>query len=92
MNSMGAGLKEPTSIPELIIFLRLTLPIRNRQHLKRLFPSCFVGSECISLIVSSGFAPTRSKAIEVGRMMVRDKLVRHVTDGHDFKDDFLYYR
>jgi hypothetical protein len=72
--------------------LRQTLPIRNRQHLKRLFPSSFVGSECVSLIVSSGYAVTRAKAIEVGKEMVEKRLVRHVTDGHDFKDDFLYYR
>ncbi|GMI25799.1 hypothetical protein TeGR_g2785 [Tetraparma gracilis] len=92
MSNPSSNPSPPLSIPSLVSYLRLTLPIRNRQHLKRLFPSCFVGSEAVSLIVSVGYAATRAKAIEVGREMVRKSLLRHVTDGHDFKDDFLYYR
>ncbi|GMH76082.1 hypothetical protein TL16_g06966 [Triparma laevis f. inornata] len=79
-------------VPPLIPYLRSTLPIRNRQHLKRLFKCSFVGSEAISLIVSTGFSSTRHNAVQIGEILQKLGYIRHVTDGHEFKDSFLYYR
>ena len=82
----------PSSLPPLVPYLRSTLPIRNRQHMKRLFKCCFIGSEAVSLIVSSGYAPTRGQATSIGECLRKLGYIRHVTDGHHFKDSFLYYR
>ena len=83
---------EKTSVPPLVSYLRCSLPIRNRQHLKRLFKCCFVGSEAVSLIVSSGWSSTRAGAVAIGEVLRKLGYIRHVTDGHSFKDGFLYYR
>ena len=85
-------MENPGSVPSLVPYLRSTLPIRNRQHLKRLFKCCFVGSEAVSLIVSSGWSSTRSGAVAIGEVLRKLGYIRHVTDGHSFKDGFLYYR
>ncbi|GMI13149.1 hypothetical protein TrVE_jg115 [Triparma verrucosa] len=80
------------SVPPLVPYLRSTLPIRNRQHLKRLFKCSFVGSEAVSLIVSTGWSSTRAGAVHIGQILLKLGYIRHVTDGHEFKDSFLYYR
>ncbi|GMI37271.1 hypothetical protein TrRE_jg12456 [Triparma retinervis] len=62
-------MSDTSSLPPLVPYLRSTLPIRNRQHLKRLFKCCFIGSEAVSLIVSSGYAATRQQAIAIGECL-----------------------
>ena len=72
--------------------MREHLEIRNRQHLKRKFLNCFVGSEATSWLLSASYAATRKEAEEIGEALRKGGYIRHVTDGHTFKDAFLYYR
>ena len=72
--------------------MRLSIEVRNRQHLKRKFKNCFVGAEAVSWLLSASYAATRQEAVSIGKNLITKKLIRHVTDGHSFKDAFLYYR
>jgi hypothetical protein len=58
----------------------------------RLYPKCFVGEECVDWIIAHTDIEVRQKAVELGNIMHRYKLLHHVTFDHVFKDEFLFYR
>jgi len=66
--------------------------VKDRRHHLKVYPDCFVGSEAVSYLVSSGHARTREHAVLLGsRLQEERNLFRHVTDDHAFKDSYLFY-
>ena len=71
--------------------MRRGVPITDRVYRKKVYRSCFVGSEAVSWMVREGYADTRGDAVEFGRRLVQLDVVKHVCDDHDFKDRHLFY-
>lgn len=67
------------------------IEIKNRWYHTRLYRKCFIGSEVIEWLTSN-FKLSRKEALELGQILIRAKIIHHVHDEHDFKDDYLFYR
>jgi hypothetical protein len=50
------------------------------------FSLSFVGTAAVGFMVKEGMAPTRSKAVGLGRLLQDKGYLRHVTDQSKFKD------
>jgi hypothetical protein len=74
--------------------------ICDRRYRGRLFKRCFVGSEAVDWLVSTGAVAgsggggeaARRAAVALGRTLGAEGRLRHVTGGHVFKDAALFYR
>ncbi|ETO01664.1 hypothetical protein RFI_35776 [Reticulomyxa filosa] len=86
------GIEEENQLEAVTKLLREQLEIKDRKWYLTTYKTCFVGSEAVSLLVSSGVAKTREQAVELGNLMLAANVFRHVTKDHNFKDDNLYYR
>ncbi len=67
------------------------LKIKTRRHKLKLYHRCFLGNEAIDWLVEN-LNLTRSKAIKIGQKLIDKKIIHHVTDEHNFKDEPLFYR
>ena len=67
------------------------LEIKDRRYRLTLFPSCFIGSEAVEWMEKQ-YAVSKSEALRLGQELIQLKIIYHVTNDHDFKNDFLFYR
>ncbi len=67
------------------------LKIKTRRHKLKLYHRCFLGNEAIDWLVEN-LNLTRAKAIKIGQKLIDKKIIHHVTDEHNFKDEPLFYR
>ncbi len=67
------------------------LEIKDRIYLFKTYPKCFIGNELIQFLINYSQI-TKSEAIELGQSLIDQKIIHHVTDDHDFKDGYLFYR
>ncbi len=67
------------------------LKIKTRRHKLKLYQRCFLGNETVDWIVEN-IKIDRAKAIKVGQKLIDKKVIHHVTDDHEFKDEPLFYR
>ena len=82
-----------TEIQELVAQMRgqSGVDIQDRRFGLRIYRSCFVGSEAVNWLVQNQMA-SREEAIRLGQLLVEQCIIHHVTDEHDFKDEYLFYR
>jgi hypothetical protein len=67
--------------------------VSDRRYRLKTFKQCFVGSEAVDMLVSTGLVATRKDAVEFGRTLMRElNLFQHVTGDHAFSDEFLFFR
>ncbi|MEM8604607.1 MAG: hypothetical protein AAGF24_12330 [Cyanobacteria bacterium P01_H01_bin.121] len=66
------------------------LDIRDRRYNFTVYPDCFVGSEAVDWLVQR-YKIARQEAVEVGQLLVDNRIVHHVVDEHDFEDAYLFY-
>jgi hypothetical protein len=72
---------------------REAVVVKDRVYRLRSYERCFVASELVDWLVSSGTSPSRAAAVTLGRELSRLGLVRHVVDESKvFDDAFLFYR
>ena len=64
--------------------------VRDRLHLLRAYPRCFVGRQALDWIVRQ-HGVSRGEALRQARALLALGLVRHVLDEHDFEDAELFY-
>lgn len=76
----------------IVQLLRTHLEIRNRSWMTRVHRDCFVGSDAVSFLVTQGLADDRKEAVELGKKMMKKKLIRHISDSQRFSDSYHYYR
>jgi hypothetical protein len=70
-----------------------TVPVKDRRYRLKSYPQCFVGSDAVSLLVSSGHAASREEAVLIGRVLChRYNLFHHVQQEHLLEDKYLFYR
>jgi hypothetical protein len=56
------------------------------------YKQCFVGTEAVDFLVSSGIASSREKAAQIGKAIQKAGFFSHVTNAHEFEDEYLFYR
>ena len=72
-----------------------SVEVRDRRYRLKVYSECFVGSEAVTQLVSSGYARSREQAVRLGQRLKSERgLFRHVSenDGHTFKDEHLFYQ
>jgi hypothetical protein len=67
------------------------LEIKDRVYRFKTYPNCFIGNEFIQFLTNSSEI-TKYQAIKLGQSLIDNKIIHHVTDEHDFNDDYLFYR
>lgn len=65
--------------------------IKTRRQKLKLYHHCFVGSEAVDWL-SENLKIPRSKAVKLGQQLLKVKIINHVKEEHDFKDDDSFYR
>lgn len=67
------------------------IKIENRQYRFKSYPSCFVGTEAINWM-RKRYNFSISEAVKMGQILIDEKIIHHVADDHDFKNEHLFYR
>ena len=67
------------------------LNIKDRKHYLKSYPQCFIGTEAVQWLIQTQNI-SKVIALSIGKRLVRRKIIHHVLDQHDFKDEFLFYR
>lgn len=86
-SSTGSG----EAIKTLADQVRACVEIKNRTYLFRTYKNCFVGSEAVRAMVSSGIAKDEEHAVVLGNVLLESRYLRHVTRDHPFKNGRLFY-
>ena len=67
------------------------IKIQDRRYKFTSYPLCFIGSEAVEWM-ESRYLLSKPEAIRLGQELINLKIIHHVTDEHDFKNDYLFYR
>ncbi len=67
------------------------LDIKDRQYKWKNYPRCFVGNEAVTWLQES-LGLSQEEALQLGQRLIDEKWIHHVTDGHSFKNEYLFYR
>lgn len=65
--------------------------IKDRRYRLRVYPKVFVGREAVTWFKSQ-YNLSTEQAIHLGNLLIKNKIIHHVLDRHDFKNEFLFYR
>ncbi len=65
--------------------------IKDRRYGLKSYPRCFVGQEAAAWFRTT-FELNHEEAVQLGRRLVEEKVIHHVTDDHGFEDSELFYR
>ena len=83
----------PDDLTDLAEAFRKGVELKDRKYRLTTYKQCFVGSEAVDFLMSSGAAEAREDAVQLGNALSEEyHLFEHVTRDHDFKDDRLFYR
>lgn len=66
------------------------IKIQDRYYKLKKYPKTFIGSEAVTWFKSE-FELSTSQAVRLGQKLVDAKIIHHVLDQHDFKNEFLFY-
>lgn len=67
------------------------LEIKDRRYKLKLYRQCFIGSELVDYLIKDKNITT-AEAISLGQSLLERDLIYHVTNDHQFKNDYLFYR
>ena len=79
-------------LDDLTTELRNNVQVKNRRYHFRQYKNCFIASEAIDYLISSGYALTRKGAVDLGRALQRAFIFEHVCGDHAFKDGHYFFR
>ncbi len=65
--------------------------IQDRWYRLILYRQCFIGSQAVQWLMNNENLK-REEAILLGQILIEEKIIHHVLDQHDFKNEFLFYR
>ncbi len=82
--SRSGGSNEFTELKDK---LKRGLAIKDRKKMFRKHRNCFLGSDAVAFLVSSGMCATVQRAVNLGNLLMDKSLLKHVTDDHAFKVD-----
>eukprot|EP01084_Bolivina_argentea_P076988 139565_1 len=72
--------------------LEKKLDIKNRKYHLKTYSNCFIGSDAVKYIIKLEIAANEHEAIIFGRKLIKNNIIRHVENEHNFKNKDLYYR
>ena len=67
------------------------IEIQDRRYRLTTYKQCFIASEAIEWM-KKRYILSKSEAIRLGQELIDLKIIHHVTDDHDFKDGYFFYR
>jgi thioesterase domain-containing protein/acyl carrier protein len=65
--------------------------VKTRRYRLTRYPDCFVGGSLVDWLLAHDHARTRAEGVDVGRQLLAAKVIHHVCDDHNFKDEQLFY-
>jgi len=83
---------ESTELEAIASTLSTKVKSKDRKYHLETFKKCFIGSEAVDILVKEGFSASRSEAVELGKELLKEGLIKHVTNDNDFEDKKLFYR
>ncbi|KAG7362795.1 mechanosensitive ion channel [Nitzschia inconspicua] len=67
--------------------------VEDRRYRIKVYPSCFIGSQLVDILIQNKFVKSRDEAVVLARRFNhRYKLFYHVTGDHSLMDKYLFYR
>ena len=91
-------IEEPTEEQEQLAFqlqkgMKLKGLISDKKFRLKTYQKCFIASECIDFMIQTKMVKTRQEGIELGQELEeRLELFHHVTNEHEFDDEYLFFR
>jgi pyruvate/2-oxoglutarate dehydrogenase complex dihydrolipoamide dehydrogenase (E3) component len=80
-------------LQDIVDALKHNVPIMDRTYHFKTYKQCFIGSEAIDYLVSSGVATSRNDALQIGQLIMNElHTIEHVTRDHPLLDDKKFYR
>jgi Domain found in Dishevelled, Egl-10, and Pleckstrin (DEP) len=85
--------QKPNELQSFVAKMRAKggLDIKARPYKLKLYHRCFVGSEAVSWMVEN-LKFSRQEAVAFGQKLIDKKILHHVCDEHQFKDEQIFYR
>lgn len=79
---------------QIVEVLKTKVNIQNRKYRMSTYRQCFVGSECVDVMIGAGIAKDRNEATQIGCALVElsPPYIEHVTGDHSFQDDSFLFR
>lgn len=65
--------------------------IQDRSYRFKTYPCCFIGVEAAEWLQRT-YSISRQEALAFGSSLVTRRVIHHVANDHDFKDEHLFYR
>ena len=72
--------------------MRADLTIEDRQYHFKTYKNAFLGSDAIAWLIAHNHAHNPSEAIQIGNIMISERIFHHVHDEHTLENDALFYR
>ena len=64
----------------------------TRYYYGTMYRDCFVGNAVLDHLFENNLVETRAEGISIlNTLLKEDRLIKHVTNDHEFKDEFLFY-
>ena len=67
------------------------ITIQDRRYRFSNYSLCFVGNEVVKWM-ENHYSLSKSEALKLGQELIDLKIIHHVHDDHNFKDEYLFYR
>lgn len=84
---------DQSTLNELANAFKMGVVVADRYYHLKSYKQCFVGSQAVDFLVTSGAAASRQDAVNLGQALLSELHVfEHVTRDHDFADEKLFYR
>ncbi|KAL6059391.1 Ras GTPase activating protein ira2 [Balamuthia mandrillaris] len=86
--------EEHTKYEEIVAHMMAGIEVKNRKWRLRTYKQCFIGAEAVDWMVLNlkDIVKNRSEAVRLGKKLVAMGYIMHVTDGHNFEDEYFFYR
>lgn len=70
-------------VTQLASQFKTHVTIKDRRYRLQTYKQCFVGSEAVQWLVTSGTAETREDAVKLGLVLQEAGLIEHCTRDHE---------
>jgi hypothetical protein len=68
------------------------IKVRDRKHLLTTYESCFVGTEAVEWLQTTGAADSEKTALALGNQILEAGFIHHVLNEHKLENKALFYR
>ncbi|WP_024750243.1 DEP domain-containing protein [Crocosphaera subtropica] len=92
-NTSKNNVSATTDLDKLIDKIRSEngVKIKNRRHRLTLYPKCFIGSDLVDWLTKN-LSISSEEAVKIGQELIDKKIIHHVSNEHQFENDYLFYR